>query len=712
MGGVLHPNNILMSMSRLLQTPLSYLTGVGPKRAEALARELSLHTFGDLLHHYPNRYVDRSRFYAIRELNSDMPYVQLRGYIRDFVVEGAGRKQRLVASFYDGTGMIELIWFKGLQTIQRMYQLGREYIIFGKPTSFNGAISLVHPEVDDADKAQTVAGGLVPIYSSSEKLKNMGVTNRQMRTYLRTLLPLVAGELHETLPPAIHQASRLMAYPEALMQIHFPTDVDSLEMARRRLKVEELLLIQLKMQSEQIVRKESYRGLVLGSIGTHFNTLYKEGLPFDLTGAQKRVLKEIRSDVLSGYQMNRLVQGDVGSGKTLVALFAMLMAVDSGYQACMMAPTEILARQHHANLSELLLPLGIEPALLIGSTTKRERNKMLPALAAGEIPIVVGTHALIEDTVQFAHLAMAVIDEQHRFGVEQRSKLWTKTDGVLPHILIMSATPIPRTLAMTLYGDLDISVIDELPPGRKPIETYHQHENEMHKVYSFLRSEIMKGRQVYVVFPMIEESEHQDLKDLESGLERYQRLFPEYRVAYVHGKMKPKDKDERMQDFVQGRAQILLATTVIEVGVNVPNASVMVIEGANRFGLSQLHQLRGRVGRGAEQSYCILTTNGQLGPDSRKRIEIMCETNDGFVIAEEDMRLRGFGELEGTRQSGKELSLRIANLAKDAAMVQYCRQLAENILYDDPKLTKPENLLLRQRLAEVYGLSQSWSSIS
>lgn len=699
-------------MSTLLNNSLVYLPGVGPKRAKVLADELGLRTYGDMLYFYPYRYVDRSRFYQIRELNSDMPYVQIKGYIRDFMTEGVGRKQRLVASFYDGTGSIELIWFRGLQTIEKMYQLGREYIVFGKPSSFNGRISLVHPEIDDITKEAIVAGGLVPLYNSTERLKSTGISNRQMRTILQTLLQSVQGELLESLPEPILHMSRLMPYRDALMQIHFPSDAHSLEQARRRLKVEELLLIQLKMQGERWHRQTTYKGIILDKIGQNFNVLYSEALPFDLTNAQKRVLREIRADVLSGRQMNRLIQGDVGSGKTLVALFAMLMAVDSGYQACLMAPTEILARQHYQGLSEMLRPLGVEVALMIGSTNKRERTKLLPRLQAGEIPIVVGTHALIEEGVQFASLAMAVIDEQHRFGVEQRARLWTKASEVLPHILIMSATPIPRTLAMTLYGDLDISVIDELPPGRQPIQTYHQTENQIYQVYNFMRQQIMQGRQVYVVFPMIEENEKQDLRDLESGLERYRSIFPEYEIAYVHGKMKPKEKDERMQAFVRGEAQILLATTVIEVGVNVPNATVMVIEGANRFGLSQLHQLRGRVGRGAEQSYCILLTGFELGQDAKRRIQIMCETSDGFVIAEEDMALRGFGELEGTRQSGKELSLRIANLAKDGAIVQYCRQLAERILEQDPDLSLPQHAVLKQRLSASYDLLSNWGQIS
>lgn len=698
-------------MPSILSTDLTYLPGVGPKRAKALAEALGLRTYGDLLYLYPYRYIDRSRIYSIRELNAEMPYIQLKGYIGGFSHEGIGRKQRLIASFYDGTGVVELIWFKGLQHIERMYQLGREYIIFGKPSVFNGRVSIVHPEVDDSTKVEQVAG-LLPLYSASEKARSQGLGNRQIRQLQQTLFPIVQSALSETLPPNLLAQSGLMGYAEALYYIHNPSNATVLEQARRRLKFEELLLIQLKLIGQKIQRKETFQGIRLEKIGINFNSLYTDYLPFDLTNAQKRVLREIRADVLSGKQMNRLIQGDVGSGKTLVALFSMLMAIDSGYQACLMAPTEILARQHHTGLTELLAPLGLEVALLIGSTTKRQRADILPRLGDGSLPIVVGTHALLEEGVQFKHLAMAVIDEQHRFGVQQRSRLWTKTDHILPHILIMSATPIPRTLAMTLYGDLDISVIDELPPGRKPIDTYHHTEDRMYDVYAFMRKEIMLGRQVYVVFPMIEENETQDLRDLESGLERYKSMFPEYRIAHVHGKMKPKDKDERMQEFVSGRAQILLATTVIEVGVNVPNASVMVIEGANRFGLSQLHQLRGRVGRGAEKSYCILVTGNKIGEDSRKRIDIMCETNDGFIIAEEDMRLRGFGELEGTRQSGKELTLRLANPARDGALVQYCRNMAEYILERDPHLELPEHAVLKQRLTEQYDFSIGWGNIS
>ncbi len=698
-------------MASIFDTRLMYLPGIGPKRAEVLARDLELYTYIDLLHYFPYKYIDRSRTYTIREIRSDMPYIQLRGYIRDWRVEGVGRKKRLIATFYDDTGSIDLLWFRGIQSIERIYQTGREYIIFGRPTYFNGSYSLSHPEIDDASREATVAGGLVPMYTTTEKMKTSGLSNRQMRQMLHTLLNTLAPHLEETLPPDLYQRSGLMSYCEAIRQIHFPERVDLLEEARRRLKVEELLYIQLKLQSLKLERKNTYQGFVLGQVGQYFNALYHDHLPFDLTGAQKRVLKEIRADVLTGRQMNRLVQGDVGSGKTLVALFAMLLALDNGHQACLMAPTEILARQHFAGISELLAPLGIEVGLLIGSTTRAQRARLLPRVESGELRLLIGTHALIEQGVQFASLGMAVIDEQHRFGVEQRARLWTKNAGILPHILIMSATPIPRTLAMTLYGDLDISVIDELPPGRQPIRTAHQVDTEMYRVYNFLRQQIALGRQAYVVYPMIEENEQDDLKDLETGFRRYAEVFPELRIVMVHGKMKAKEKDACMQLFASGQAHILLATTVIEVGVNVPNATVMVIESANRFGLSQLHQLRGRVGRGAEQSYCILVTGTQLGSEARRRIDIMVETNDGFVIAEEDMRLRGFGELEGTRQSGKLLSLRIANPARDSALVLYTRNMAEYILAEDPHLELPKHQVLRRRLSELY-TADHWGTIS
>lgn len=695
----------------ILDRHLTYLAGVGAKRAMILAQELGIHTFFDLLHYFPYKYIDRSRIYKVREIHSEMPYIQLRGVLRNWRTEGVGRKQRLIAEYADDTGSVDLLWFRSLAQIERMYEIGREYIVFGKPTSFNGRFSISHPEMDDIAKADIVTGGLLPVYTISEKMKGGGITNRQLRQLMVNLFNTIAEHLTETLPSHLVASSGMMGYPEAIYQIHFPDNAMVLEQARRRIKLEELLYVQIRLLSLKLERSLVYKGFVFKEVGRYFNALYHEGLPFDLTGAQKRVLREIRADVLSGRQMNRLVQGDVGSGKTLVALFAMLLAVDNGYQACMMAPTEILARQHYKGIQELVAPLGLEVSLLIGSTTKRQRADLLPRLELGEVPIVIGTHALIEEGVQFARLGIAVIDEQHRFGVQQRSRLWAKNAETLPHILIMSATPIPRTLAMTLYGDLDVSVIDELPPGRQPIRTVHQYDTDMGRIYCFLSEQIALGRQAYVVFPMIEESEQADLRDLESGYERYRGVFPNWKIGMVHGKMKPKEKDAYMERFASGELQLLLATTVIEVGVNVPNASVMVIEGANRFGLSQLHQLRGRVGRGAEQSYCILITGVKLGEDARRRVEIMTETSDGFVIAEEDMRLRGFGDLEGTRQSGQQITLRIANLAKDGAIVQYARNLAEHILGQDSQLSSPEYAQLRSQLERTYRQSL-WGIIS
>ena len=695
----------------LLETALTYLPGVGPKRAAVLASELGLYTYQDLLLYFPTKYVDRSRTYQIRELRGELPSIQLRGYIRDYKELGEGRKKRLVAYFTDGTGTIELTWFRSLATIRRLYPEGRMFLVFGKPVAFAGGYSITHPELDDAEKEQAVGSGLMPVYPLTEAVRRVGLVSRQMRQLLYTLKELLRGQLTEPLPTSLLRSAQLMPYAEALEQIHFPETKELLEAARRRLKFDELLFIQLRLLGMKLERKKTSPGLLLPRVGEHFRSLYAS-LPFDLTEAQKRVLREIQADVVSGRQMNRLVQGDVGSGKTLVALFAMLLAVDNGHQACLMAPTEILARQHHASLAELLEPLGLEVGLLIGSTRRRERTRLHAALASGELPILVGTHALIEPSVHFHSLALCIIDEQHRFGVVQRSGLWAKNASWYPHILTMSATPIPRTLAMTLYGDLDISVIDELPPGRKPIQTYHVSEGELFRVYRFLEQQIAEGRQAYVVFPMIEEQEQSELRALQEGMMRYRERFPELEVVMVHGKMKPEEKDAQMQRFVSGEAQILLATTVIEVGVNVPNASVMVIEGANRFGLAQLHQLRGRVGRGASQSYCILVTGSKLGEEAQRRLQLMVETNDGFEIAEADMRFRGFGEIDGTRQSGQLLSLRIANPATDGAMVQYTRELAERILEADPELSLPEHTPLRRRLDELFRERPSWSQIS
>ena len=695
----------------LLETALTYLPGVGPKRAAVLASELGLYTYQDLLLYFPTKYVDRSRTYQIRELRGELPSIQLRGYIRDYKELGEGRKKRLVAYFTDGTGTIELTWFRSLATIRRLYPEGRMFLVFGKPVAFAGGYSITHPELDDAEKEQAVGSGLMPVYPLTEGVRRVGLASRQMRQLLYTLKELLRGQLTEPLPASLLRSAQLIPYAEALEQIHFPETKELLEAARRRLKFDELLFIQLRLLGMKLERKKTSPRLLLPRVGEHFRSLYAS-LPFDLTEAQKRVLREIQADVVSGRQMNRLVQGDVGSGKTLVALFAMLLAVDNGHQACLMAPTEILARQHHASLAELLEPLGLEVGLLIGSTRRRERTRLHAALASGELPILVGTHALIEPSVHFHSLALCIIDEQHRFGVVQRSGLWAKNASWYPHILTMSATPIPRTLAMTLYGDLDISVIDELPPGRKPIQTYHVSEGELFRVYRFLEQQIAEGRQAYVVFPMIEEQEQSELRALQEGMMRYRERFPELEVVMVHGKMKPEEKDAQMQRFVSGEAQILLATTVIEVGVNVPNASVMVIEGANRFGLAQLHQLRGRVGRGASQSYCILVTGSKLGEEAQRRLQLMVETNDGFEIAEADMRFRGFGEIDGTRQSGQLLSLRIANPATDGAMVQYTRELAERILEADPELSQPEHAPLRRRLDELFRERPSWSQIS
>ncbi len=696
----------------ILDLDLTHISGLGEKRALVLAKDLDLRTYRDLIHYYPYKYIDRSRIYNISELRADMPYIQLKGIIHSWRELGEGRKKRLVATLQDATGEVDLMWFRSHSTIRRMYKSGTVYLIFGKPSFFNGAYNIAHPEIDELSKFQSVAGGLVPMYHSTEKAKSTGLSDRFLRQIIRKVLDLSASSLEEIFSEEVIRNLQLMPYSEALNQIHFPSNVQTLEAARRRLKFEELLFIQLKLQNLKLQRKANYKGFIFEEVGESFNRLYKEILPFDLTNAQKRVIKEIRHDVLTGQQMNRLVQGDVGSGKTLVALMAMLLSVDNGYQACLMAPTEILARQHYLGLRELLDPLGVSVALLVGSTRKKERNILLPALEDGSLKIIVGTHALIEDHVKFHKLGMAVIDEQHRFGVAQRSKLWTKNEGILPHILIMSATPIPRTLAMTLYGDLDVSLIDEMPPGRKPIETIHHFDENMAPVYKFLRQQIQEGRQAYVVYPMIEENESQDLKDLESGFLRYQEEFPEYKIEMVHGKLKAKEKDERMQRFVSGKAQILLATTVIEVGVNVPNASLMLIESANRFGLSQLHQLRGRVGRGAAQSYCILLSAYKLGSEAKRRLDVMVETNDGFEIAEEDMRLRGFGELEGTRQSGQQLSLKIANPVRDVAMLSFARSMAEDILLEDSTLSSPKYEALRRRLNAIYKDEMNWGSIS
>lgn len=690
---------------------IMYLPGVGPKKAEILQKEAGISSYEDLLFYFPYKYIDRSRFYKVAEVTGDMPYIQLKGRILFFDTVGEGRTRRLIGKFTDGTGTIDLVWFKGINYVLDKIKTGVDYIVFGKPTEFGHIYNIPHPDIDSLDQADKVANGLTPFYNTSEKMKKSFLNSRAIQNLQYTLLSGLNWTLPETLPPGILSRIRMMSFPEAIRNVHFPESVDKLRKAQLRLKFDELFFIQLNILRTSNLRKLKLKGIVFPSVGDYFNTFYKEYLPFELTNAQKRVVREIRADMGSGRQMNRLLQGDVGSGKTLVALLSMLLAVDNHCQACMMAPTEILATQHYATVMGFLKDMDIKVALLTGSTKKKERNKILPAIASGEIQIVIGTHALIEETVVFSSLGLAIIDEQHRFGVEQRSRLWTK-NAVVPHVLVMTATPIPRTLAMTLYGDLDVSVIDELPPGRKPIQTVHRYDNKKAQLYDFLRKEIEQGRQVYVVYPLIEGSEKLDYKNLEDGFETFKEVFPEYKVCMVHGKMKAADKDAEMQKFISGEAQILMATTVIEVGVNVPNASVMVIESAERFGLSQLHQLRGRVGRGAEQSYCVLVSSYKLSNETRKRLEIMVSSNNGFEIAEADLRLRGHGDLEGTRQSGEGIDLKIANLAADGQILQYARDIAQDVLNEDPDLLSEPNRRLNERLKTLFAKKVNWGMIS
>lgn len=690
---------------------IMYLPGVGPKKAEVLQKEAGISSYEDLLFYFPYKYVDRSRFYKVAEVTGNMPYIQMKGRILFFDTVGEGRTKRLIGKFTDGTGTIDLVWFKGINYVLDKIKPGVDYIVFGKPTEFGHIYNIPHPDIDALDQADKVANGLTPFYNTSEKMKKSFLNSRAIQNLQYTLLSGLNWTLPETLPPGVLNRIRMMPFPEAIRNVHFPESVDKLRKAQLRLKFDELFFIQLNILRTSNLRKLKLRGIVFPSVGECFNTFYKNYLPFELTNAQKRVVREIRADMGSGRQMNRLLQGDVGSGKTLVALLSMLLAVDNHCQACMMAPTEILATQHYATVMGFLKDMDIKVALLTGSTKKKERNKILPAIASGEIQIVVGTHALIEETVVFSSLGLAIIDEQHRFGVEQRSRLWTKNSTV-PHVLVMTATPIPRTLAMTLYGDLDVSVIDELPPGRKPIQTVHRYDNKKAQLYDFLRKEIGQGRQVYVVYPLIEGSEKLDYKNLEEGFETFKEVFPEYKVCMVHGKMKAADKEAEMQKFISGEAQILMATTVIEVGVNVPNASVMVIESAERFGLSQLHQLRGRVGRGAEQSYCVLVSSYKLSNETRKRLEIMVNSNNGFEIAEADLRLRGHGDLEGTRQSGEGIDLKIANLAADGQILQYARDIAQDVLNEDPDLLSEPNRILNERLKILFAKKVNWGMIS
>ena len=673
---------------------------------------MGITSFKDLLYYFPYKYVDRSRLYTIGEIDGAMPYVQLRGSILSFESMGQGRKERLVGHFSDGTGIIDLVWFKGLKFITGRYKVGQEYLIFGKPTVFGERIQMVHPDIDRADEVTLSTMGLRPYYNTTERMKRLAFTSNVIERLMNNLFHALEKEtMEETLSDKIIRDCHLMPLREALMGAHFPKNPEQLRRAQLRLKFEELFYVQLNILWYTKERREKYRGIVFSRIGEVFNSFYAEHLPFELTGAQKRVIKEMRRDLGSGRQMNRLLQGDVGSGKTLVALMLMLIALDNGRQACLMAPTEILACQHHETISGLLKGMDVRVELLTGSVKGKRREAILSGLLTGDVDILIGTHAVIEDTVNFAALGLVVIDEQHRFGVAQRAKLWKK-NAEPPHVLVMTATPIPRTLAMTVYGDLDVSVIDELPPGRKPVRTIHQFDNRRGELYAFIRQQVSQGRQVYVVYPLIEESEKMDIKNLEEGYVHVCEAFPELRVSKVHGRMKAAEKEAEMQRFASGESQILVATTVIEVGVNVPNASVMVIENAERFGLSQLHQLRGRVGRGADQSFCILVTGYKLTEETRKRIEIMVETADGFEIAEADLKLRGPGDLEGTQQSGIAFDLKIADIARDGQILQYARRTAEALLDEDPNACLPENEVVWRQLRELRKRDTNWSVIS
>ena len=698
-------------MIDLERRSIVYLPGVGPKKAELLEKEIGVRSYADLLSFYPCKYIDRSRFYKISEIEGNMPYIQLKGEILSFETAGEGRQRRLIAHFSDGTGVVDLVWFQGIKYLVGKYKVHQEYIVFGKPTFFNGRINMAHPDIDSASDLKLSSMGLQPYYNTTEKMKRSSLNSHAIEKMMNTVVQQLREPLPETLSPAILAEHHLMPLTEALVNIHFPANPDLLRKAQYRLKFEELFYVQLNILRYAKDRQRKYRGYIFERVGEVFNTFYSRNLPFELTNAQKRVLKEIRKDVGSGKQMNRLLQGDVGSGKTLVALMSMLMALDNGFQACMMAPTEILANQHYETIRELLYGMEVRVELLTGSVKGKRREAILAGLLTGDIHILIGTHAVIEDTVNFASLGLVVIDEQHRFGVAQRARLWTKNVQP-PHVLVMTATPIPRTLAMTLYGDLDVSVIDELPPGRKPIVTLHQFDSRRISLYQSMHKQIAEGRQVYIVYPLIKESEKIDLKNLEEGYLHVCEEFPECRVCKVHGKMKPAEKDAQMQLFVSGEAQIMVATTVIEVGVNVPNASVMVIENAERFGLSQLHQLRGRVGRGADQSYCILVTGYKLAEDTRKRLEIMVRTNDGFEIAEADLKLRGPGDLEGTQQSGIAFDLKIADIARDGQLLQYVREVAQTVVDADPHGMLPENEVLWRQLKALRKTNVNWAAIS
>ncbi|MBU1011928.1 MAG: ATP-dependent DNA helicase RecG [Bacteroidetes bacterium] len=696
-----------------LDTPIEYLKGVGPQRAQSLRLELAINTFGDLLNFYPFRYIDKSKIYKIRDISNTNTLIQLKGKISNIQQIGQQRAARLTAILSDNSGSIELVWFRSIRWIKESIKENNEYIVFGKPTLFNNKYNIAHPEIEPVEKEDEGLGeSLQPYYNSTEKLKAKGLGNKAIGNLTRNLLIRSEGVLRETLTKEIINNLKLISHEEALLNIHFPKNPQLLSRAQSRLKFEELFFIQLKLLRHKINRTQKIKGNVFTNVGKYVNDFYANNLPFELTNAQKRVIKEIRTDLGSGKQMNRLLQGDVGSGKTLVALMSILIALDNGFQACIMAPTEILATQHAKSIQAMINKLNIKLALLTGSTKTAERKIIHEQLQSGELNVLIGTHALIEDAVKFNNLGLVIIDEQHRFGVEQRAKLWRK-NNVPPHILVMTATPIPRTLGMTLYGDLDFSVIDELPPGRKAIKTIHQYDSGRLKLFGFLKKQIKQGNQVYIVYPLINESEKLDLKDLMDGYESISRDFPlpEYAISIVHGKMKPAQKEYEMRRFIKGETQIMVSTTVIEVGIDIPNASVMVIENAERFGLSQLHQLRGRVGRGADQSYCILMSGYKLTAEGKKRLEIMVNSSDGFEIAEADLRLRGPGDLQGTQQSGV-LDLKIADLIKDEKILKYARNLANEILDKDPNLETPSNKPLKNQLIQMFKNKPNWGLIS
>ncbi len=698
-------------MSSILDQDIQFLPNIGTKTKEILSKELGIRSYGDLLEYYPYKYVDRSKIFHISELTSDMPFVQLKGKILSYEEIDIGKRNKmLVAHFSDGYGVVDLVWFRSAQYIIKSYKVGTEYIVFGKPSAYNGRFQFAHPDIDDASKLQISEMGMQPFYGLTENMKKRGYTSRSIERITRSLVSILPP-LPETLPDFIVNRLHLVSRDAALRMIHYPHSHQEMQKAQVRLKFEELFYVQLNILRYASDQRRKYRGYIFNRIGDIFNDFYAHHLPFELTGAQKRVMHEIRADMCSGRQMNRLLQGDVGSGKTLVALMTMLIALDNGYQACLMAPTEILAEQHLQTIRDFLQGMDIRVELLTGIVKGKKRKEILDGLATGDIQILIGTHAVIEDPVAFHRLGVAIIDEQHRFGVAQRAKLWAKSENP-PHVLVMTATPIPRTLAMTIYGDLDVSVIDELPPGRKPIQTLHKFDNQLTSLYQSIRRQINLGRQVYIVFPLIKESEKMDLKNLEEGYETLKQAFPEFRLSKIHGRMKSAEKEAEMELFVKGETQILVATTVIEVGVNVPNASVMVILDAQRFGLSQLHQLRGRVGRGCDQSYCILVTNYKLSEETRKRIDIMCDTNDGFRIAEADLKLRGPGDLEGTQQSGMAFDLKIANIARDGQLVQLARTEAQAIIDADPQCELPKNSLLWNRLRELKKTHINWAAIS